>query len=147
VVRLLLHGIRVRLLRPPPPGLGLAIYLRHERVVAVTDFEFLGRRPRIDDLTLLLYFAMNTPASTAPGTGTNQHAELTPLVHAYASQLATPLTQPEMTALPIVPPGKPLWTYGTRLVADIDDDRARRDALTSAPAVARALEVRRRKLS
>ncbi len=36
---------------------------------------------------------------------------------------------------------QPLWTYGTWLVADIDDDHARRDAFATAPAVARALEI------
>jgi Ser/Thr protein kinase RdoA (MazF antagonist) len=119
------------------------IYLRHERVVAVTDFEFLGRRPRIDDLALLLYFADEQPYFDGAGFRDQRTrlAELTPLVHAYASRLATPLTHAELTALPITLARQPLWTYGIWLVADIDDDHARRDALATAPAVARALEI------
>lgn len=34
---------------------------RGEDIIAVTDFDFLGRRPRIDDLALMLYFADEQP--------------------------------------------------------------------------------------
>ncbi len=119
------------------------VYLRHERIVAVTDFEFLGRRPRIDDLALLLYFADEQPYFNGAGfrDQRTRRDQLTPLVHAYASQLTTPLTDAELTALPITLARQPLWTYGTWLLADNDDDHARREALSSAPAVARALEI------
>lgn len=108
----------------------------------MTDFEFLGRRPRIDDLALLLYFADEQPYFNGAGfrDQRTRRAQLTPLVHAYASQLTTPLTGAELTALPITLARQPLWTYGTWLVAD-NDDHARREALSNAPAIARALEI------
>lgn len=119
------------------------VYLRRERIVAVTDFEFLGRRPRIDDLALLLYFADEQPYFNGAGFRDQQtrRADLTPLVHAYATRLTTPLTGTELTALPIALARQPLWTYGTQLLVDDDDDHARHEALSSAPALARALEI------
>ena len=121
------------------------VYLREEHIIAVTDFEFLGRRPRIDDLALLLYFADEQPYCDGAGfrDQRTRRTELTPLVHAYASQLVTPLTEPEITALPMALARQPLWSYGNQLAADIDDDHARRDALTTAPAVTRALGIAR----
>ena len=66
-------------------------------------------------------------------------------MRAYADQLATPLTEDEMAALPISLARQPLWNYGVWLIAQTDDDRdnshARRDAMSTAPAVARALEI------
>ena len=119
------------------------VYLRDSQIVAVTDFDFLGRRPRIDDLALLLYFADEQPYFEGAGLRgpRTRRDELTPLVRAYAHQLTTPLTDDEMTALPVCLARQPLWNYGIWLVADTDDDHARRDAMSSAPAVARALEI------
>ena len=119
------------------------VYLRGEQIVAVADFDFLGRRPRIDDLALLLYFADEQPYFDGAGLRSprTRRDELTPLVRAYAHQLTTPLTDDEMTALPISLARQPLWNYGMRLLADTDEDHARRDALSNAPAVTRALEI------
>jgi hypothetical protein len=119
------------------------VYLRDERIVAVTDFEFLGRRPRIDDLALLLYFADEQPYFVGAGfrDQRTRRTELTPLVHAYARQLATPLTEAEITGLPITLAPQPLWTYGTRLVADLDDHHAAAMRSPPLPAVTRALEI------
>ena len=119
------------------------VYLRDEQIIAVTDFEFLGRRPRVDDLALLLYFADEQPYFDGAGRRSPQDRrdELTPLVRAYAHQLTTPLSDEEITALPLSLARQPLWNYGTRFLTDTDEDHARQDAISNAAAVARALEV------
>jgi len=119
------------------------VYLRGHQVVAVTDFDFLGRRPRIDDLALLLHFADEQPYFEGAGkrSARARREELAPLVHAYADQLVAPLTDHEMAALPLSLARQPLWNYGTRLMAQKDDVHARRDAQDAAPSVARALDI------
>jgi len=119
------------------------IYLRGQQIVAVTDFDFLGRRPRIDDLALLLYFADERPYFTGSGfrdAATRRH-QLAPLVRAYASSLTIPLSSTELEALPLALARQPLWTYGSWLLTDPDDEHARRMALETAPSVTRALEI------
>ena len=119
------------------------VYIRDERLIAVTDFDFLGRRPRVDDLALLLYFADEQPYfdGCAYRDADTRRAELAPLVRAYAGKLSVPLTTTELEALPYALARQPLWTYGKWLLTDPDDDHARGEALDTAPAVARALEI------
>lgn len=60
-------------------------------LVAVLDFDFMGVRPRIDDLALPLYYALQG------GARPNDALEL---VDAYDSGCATPLSDRERRALP-----------------------------------------------
>ena len=60
-------------------------------VVAVLDFDFMGVRPRIDDLALPLHTVLQT--GTRP-------ADVRGLVDAYDSGCATPLSDLERRALP-----------------------------------------------
>jgi len=119
------------------------IYVRGEQLIAVTDFDFLGRRPRIDDLALLLYFADEQPYFTGarPRSAHTRRSELAPLVHAYADSLATPLTTAETLALPYSLARQPLWVFGKWLLTEPDVEWARREALDCAGAVARGLEI------
>ena len=119
------------------------VYLRNSRIVAVTDFDFLGRRPRIDDLALLLYFADEQPYfdGAGPRDPQTRRAELAPLVRAYADQLAMPLTPDEMAALPVSLARQPLWNYGIWVAVDADENHARQESMSNAPAVTRALEI------
>lgn len=119
------------------------VYVRDEHLKAVTDFDFLGRRPRIDDLALMLYFADEHPyfhGITHRSAGT-RISDLVPLVRAYAQELAAPLSPTEVNALPHALARQPLWTYGKWLLEHPDQDVAHRDAVDTAPAVSRALEI------
>ncbi|MET1006114.1 MAG: phosphotransferase, partial [Propionibacteriaceae bacterium] len=119
------------------------IYIRDEQLIAVTDFDFLGRRPRIDDLALMLYFADEQPYfdGSGPRSVDTRIADIVPLVRSYADHLTVPLTTEEVTALPIALARQPLWTYGKWLLRRPEDPAARRDALDTSPAVSRALEI------
>lgn len=90
-----------------------------------------------------MFFADEQPCFTGAGVRDQRtrRAQLTPLVRAYANRLATPMTGAELTELPIALARQTLWTYGGHILADTDDDHARHEALSSAPTVARALEI------
>lgn len=119
------------------------IYLRGEDIVAVTDFDFLGRRPRIDDLALLLYFADEQPYFAGAGhrSAAVRRSDLAQLVTAYTHRLERPLSDAELTALPYALARQPMWTYAKRVLEHPDQERARDDAIATAAAVGRALEI------
>ena len=119
------------------------IYFRGEDIVAVTDFDFLGRRPRIDDVALMLYFADEQPYFAGAGyrSAAVRRSDLTTLVTAYHQALEKPLSDLELTALPYALARQPMWTYAKRALDHPDQDRARNDAIATAAAVERALEI------
>jgi homoserine kinase type II len=89
---------------------------RDGELAMVTDFDFAGTRPRVDDLALTLYFAQ--PALP--------HSRRTPeslrtLVDAYNSGLAEPLSGTERAALPAALARQALWGVA-RWVAELDDE-------------------------
>jgi hypothetical protein len=94
---------------------GNNVYFRGEKLVAVTDLDFMGNRPRVDDLALTLYFTDEemqlTHAADRPAE--ERIATLRPLVGAYAAALSTPLSESEWQALPWRWPGS---RYGDRRV-------------------------------
>ena len=119
------------------------VYLRGEDIIAVTDFDFLGRRPRIDDLALMLYFADEQPYfnETDYRNAAVRRSELAPLVTGYADQLRDTLTDAELTALPYALARQPMWTYAKWVLENPDQDLTRQDAVDTAAAVGRALEI------
>ena len=119
------------------------VYLRGEDIVAVTDFDFLGRRPRIDDLALMLYFADEQPYfdGTDFRSPEVRRSDLKPLVSGYARRLEHPLSDAELMALPYALARQPMWTYAKWALEHPDRDRAREDAVATAAAVGRALEI------
>jgi Ser/Thr protein kinase RdoA (MazF antagonist) len=60
--------------------------------VAVADLDFMGNRPRVDDLALTLYFTDEEIqlAHAADRPAEERIATLRPLVRAYAAALSTP---------------------------------------------------------
>jgi len=93
------------------------ILFRDDQVVLVTDFGFLNRRPRIDDLALTLYFTL-WELQTA-GRGDPAH-ELSLLVDSYDSGTDRRLGDVERDALPLAIARQPLWSIAVWGV-ELDD--------------------------
>jgi homoserine kinase type II len=96
------------------------VLFRNGHVVLVTDFGFMNRRPRIDDLALTLYFTLwELDAAAHP----NPAVELAALVNAYDRGASRPLSREERNALPLALARQPLWSIGVWAV-ELDDDAA-----------------------
>jgi homoserine kinase type II len=94
-----------------------------DQVALLTDFDFMGRRARIDDLALTLYFTNSTFSDDQVSPG--RIARLRRLVDAYDSGLDSPLTVEERAALPLAVARQPLWGVG-RWMALLDDEATAR---------------------
>lgn len=115
------------------------VLFQGDDVAAIIDFDFMGERPRIDDLALTLYFQCLQEAELASSVG--QRARLRQLVDSYDSGLATPLSEAERLALPVAMARQPLWSIGG-WVAELDDEaQAREHALGTQWAIDWALRV------
>ena len=109
------------------------------RMVLVTDFDFMGERPRIDDLALTLYYTNSTFAAD-PLSDDRIHL-LRRLVDAYDSGLDEPLTTKEREALPLAIARQPLWAVGRWLALLDAEEAARGLAAALAPDVMWALAL------
>jgi homoserine kinase type II len=97
------------------------VRLRHRRVALVTDFDFLGERPRTDDLALTLYYT-----SVDISDITRDPAQLTGLVAAYETGLGTRLSPHERAAIPLAIARQPLWSIAVWVALLDNQDTARR---------------------
>jgi Ser/Thr protein kinase RdoA (MazF antagonist) len=102
------------------------VFFQKERLVLVTDFDFMGERARIDDLALTLYYT-NSTFSDDP-VSDERIRRLRGLVDAYDHGLDNPLTYGERTALPLALARQPLWWVG-RWLALLDDEGVARQGL------------------
>lgn len=97
-----------------------------DQVVCVTDFDFMGIRPRTDDLELTLYFAcmqfFEDPTSD------EQLRRIGRLLEAYDAGSMSPLSGTERAALPLALARQPLWSIGGWVTALDDETAARRHA-------------------
>lgn len=82
------------------------IYFRDNRIVLVGDFDFMGVRPRIDDLALTLFYA--NELFGRPETPNR----LRGLAERYSAAAAVPLTDMEWAALPYAIARSPLCFIG-----------------------------------
>jgi Ser/Thr protein kinase RdoA (MazF antagonist) len=115
------------------------VLFRDGRVVAVVDFDFMGARPRIDDLALTLYFTCLAFYEEAVSDG--QLRQLRRLLDAYDMGTDIPLTSSERAALPLAIARQPLWSIGG-WVASLDDEAtARRHAAGTSAEVVWALRL------
>lgn len=89
------------------------VLFRSGNVAAVIDFDFLGHRPRVDDLALTLFF---TDLTLTP-LEEERIPLLRRLVDRYESGLDHPLTPEERAAIPAALTHQQLWAFGhiTRL--------------------------------
>jgi len=100
-------------------------------VALIADFDFMGRRPRIDDLALTLYFTSQDLLDLA-----EEPERLGPLVSAYESGLVEPLTDREREALPVAMARQPLWSIAVWVALLDDEASARRHLAGTAAALA-----------
>jgi Ser/Thr protein kinase RdoA (MazF antagonist)/GNAT superfamily N-acetyltransferase len=103
------------------------ILFLNETPVFVTDFDYMGHRPRVDDLARTLFFTcmafFELPVSD------ELLRRLRGLVDAYdANAAAARLTQLEREALPFAIARQPLWSIGGWVVWLDDPTAARRHA-------------------
>jgi Ser/Thr protein kinase RdoA (MazF antagonist) len=119
------------------------VYFRGEKLVAVTDLDFMGKRPRIDDLALTLYFTDEEMqlSHAADRCAVERIATLRPLVGAYAAALSTPLSESEWQALPWALCRQPLWEIGEWVRKLPSQAQAKEHARAAGGAVRRAITV------
>jgi homoserine kinase type II len=114
------------------------VLFRMGHPVLVTDLDFMGTRPRIDDLALTLYYTNSTFAGDQVSDA--RARQLRRLVDAYDRGLDDRLTTTERTALPLALARAPLCFIG--MVATTDSEHeARRLAAEMATDVAWALTI------
>jgi homoserine kinase type II len=100
------------------------VLFRDGRVALITDFDFMGKRARMDDLALTLYFANSSLAGNGPS---DEHIRrLRRLVDAYDTGMEDLLTGVERAALPLAMARQPLWAVGRWLALLDDESHARR---------------------
>ena len=95
------------------------VFFRAGRVVHVADFDFMGERPRIDDLALTLYYT-NSKFWDDP-LSDDRVRRLRGLVDAYERGLDDRLTSAERAALPVALARTPLCFIG--MIATVDTER------------------------
>ena len=93
------------------------------RVSVVLDLDFMGFRPRIDDLALTLYYTRSD--YLGPFDQTERLGWMARIVNAYDSGLDEPLTDEERSALPFALARTIL--YGLRYIAASSDEAAVQD--------------------
>jgi homoserine kinase type II len=96
------------------------VLFRNGEIVLVTDFGFMNRRPRLDDLALTLYFALCELDAAREGDAVRV---LAGLADAYDSGTRRPLSHAERQALPFVLARQPLWSIAV-WAAQLDDPDA-----------------------
>jgi homoserine kinase type II len=116
------------------------VFFRAGRLALVTDLDFMGVRPRIDDLALTLYYTNSTFAEDQVSDA--RIRQLRRLVDAYDRGLGDRLTAAERLALPLALARVPLCFIG--MVAATDSEReGRRLAAEMTADVAWALAIAR----
>jgi Ser/Thr protein kinase RdoA (MazF antagonist) len=96
------------------------VLFRDGGVCLVTDFGFMNRRPRIDDLALTCYFAL---CDLGTATEADLRHLLVGMVDAYEQGTMRVLSASELEALPLAIARQPLWSIGV-WAAELDDPAA-----------------------
>jgi Ser/Thr protein kinase RdoA (MazF antagonist) len=116
------------------------ILFRAGALALLTDFDFMGVRPRLDDLALPLFYSALVLAQRGVDADGSLR-ELGRLVDAYDSGLEDRLSESERVALPLALCRQPLWSFAV-WIANLDDERAARaHAAGMRPALDLALSV------
>ncbi len=115
------------------------VLFRGGRPVLLADFDFMGKRARIDDLALTLHCARcDLRGQAGP---VEELARLRRLVASYDGGLDLPLSAAERAALPVAMARQPLSSIGG-WVARLDDEaEARRHTASVGPGLAAARRI------
>lgn len=90
------------------------VLFRGAEPVVLLDFDFMAKRPRIDDLALTSYFYFLQPGKPPPGSAARR--QLRRFVDAYDSAAVVPLSATERAALPLAIARQPAWSVGRWVV-------------------------------
>lgn len=101
------------------------VLFKGTKLVGVIDFDFMARRPRIEDLALTAYFLFLHPGRELPTRATA--GVLRRFVDAYDKVATESLSVEERVALPLAIARQPAWSLG-RWIVDLDEDAARQHA-------------------
>lgn len=93
------------------------------------DFDFLARRPRIDDLALTAFFYLLKPGQGVPSDG--ERHDLRSFLDAYDASASIPLAPGERAAFPLAIARQPAWSVGG-WVLKYDEERAFAHAIEAA---------------
>ncbi len=112
------------------------VRFRRQQVTLVTDFDFLGERPRTDDLALTLYYTSVDITDI-----TRDPAQLIDVVGAYEAGLGARLSPEERAAIPLAMTRQPLWSIAVWVALLDSQDTARRHLAATAPELNWALQL------
>ncbi len=112
------------------------VRFRHRQVALVTDFDFLGQRPRTDDLALTLYYTSVDITDI-----TRDPAQLAELAGTYEAGSGTRLTQHERDAIPLAMARQPLWSIAVWVALLDSQATARRHLAATAHELTWALQL------
>ncbi len=115
------------------------VFFQGSELVFVTDFDYMGHRPRIDDLALTMYFACQQFYESRVSDG--QLERLADLLHAYDKGTVRPLSAGERAAVPLAIARQPLWSIGGWVTWLDDEQAARQHAAAAATEVGWALAL------
>lgn len=110
------------------------VLFRGAEPAVLLDFDFMAKRPRIDDLALTAFFYLLEPGKGLPGVA--ERRQLRRFVDAYDAAASTPLSPVERSALPLAIARQPAWSVG-RWVVDLPEV----DAIDHARSVVAELPV------
>jgi homoserine kinase type II len=99
------------------------VLFRGRDIVLIHDFDHMGKRARIDDVALTVYYVLSEPAVDLGPDAVRQLVRR--LVDTYDAELDSGLSATERAALPVALARQPLWSVGG-WIANLDDDAAAR---------------------
>lgn len=98
------------------------VLYRGTKIVLIHDFDHMGRRARVEDVALTMYFLNSERTADR---GANMH-RLRRMVDAYDAGLEEPLSAGERAEIPVAVARQPLWSIGA-WIAELDDEQASRN--------------------
>ena len=107
------------------------VLFNDNKIVLITDLDFMGERRRIEDIALTLYFShISEGFCKSEDMSSERAVELKELLNIYENGLDVRLTETEKAALPTAIALQALWGIGGWVVL-LDDENAARNYVSS----------------